>query len=78
MGLRESSIPTFKRSATSVCGFRRAKVEALLDALNQVDFDPNIIVVETLRRVLNGSENEAADVGSSGKAWDLSLLLERR
>jgi RecA-family ATPase len=62
MGLQESSIP-FQAISHLGVRFQEGKVEALLDALNQVDFDPDIIVVETLRRVLNGSENEAADVG---------------
>jgi len=34
----------------------------LLDALKQSDFHPDVIIVETFRRVIVGSENEARDV----------------
>ena len=42
--------------------FDSSQVESLLTALQKQDFDPDIIIVETLRRVLTGSENEASDV----------------
>lgn len=62
MGLHELPIP-FQAISHLGMRFQDGKVEALLDALSQVNFDPDIIVVETLRRVLDGNENEAADVG---------------
>src|SRR5262249_37625011 len=36
----------------------------LLAALKKSDFDPEIIIVETFRRVLKGSENESGDVSA--------------
>ncbi len=62
MGLQKSSIPFQSISHLGV-RFQEGKIDALLDALHKAGFDPDIIVVETLRRVLSGSENEAVDVG---------------
>lgn len=42
--------------------FDRQGVARLLAGLNTSGFDPKVIIVETLRRVLPGSENEARDV----------------
>ena len=42
--------------------FSAGNVEALLKGLKAEGFDPHVIIVETLRRVLVGSESEATDV----------------
>jgi len=41
----------------------QARTEDLLRGLKLEGFDPDIVIIETLRRVLHGSENEAKDVG---------------
>lgn len=61
MGLNEAFIPFQALSHLGV-RFHHDKVEALLRELRGAGIDPEIIVVETLRRVLNGSENEATHV----------------
>nr|WP_281721754.1 AAA family ATPase [Nitrosomonas nitrosa] len=61
MRLHEASIPFCAVSHLGV-RFHEDKVEALLAELRTAGFDPDIIVVETLRRVLDGSENEATHV----------------
>lgn len=38
--------------------------QALLDGLAANEFNPDVIIVETLRRVMNGSENNAEDVAA--------------
>jgi hypothetical protein len=62
MGLQEDAIPFCAVSHLGV-RFHEEKVEALLAELRATGFDPEIIVVETLRRVLVGNENEATHVG---------------
>ena len=42
--------------------FSEGNVEALLKGLKAEGFDPDVIIVETLRRVLVGNESEATDV----------------
>ena len=42
--------------------FNETNVEQLLANLKTEGFDPDIVIVETLRRVLTGSENEAEDL----------------
>lgn len=52
--------------ATSHLGlkfFNEGKTDELLKSLKGEGFDPDVVIVETLRRVLKGNENEAADVG---------------
>ena len=44
--------------------FDRSGVLRLLGGLNASGFDPQVVIVETLRRVLPGSENEASDVAA--------------
>ena len=61
MGLQDGSIP-FRAVSHLGIRFTEEKVEGLLADLLLVGFDPDIIVVETLRRVLVGSENEATHV----------------
>lgn len=61
MGLNNESIPLQTISHLGV-RFHEDTVEALLAKLRTVGFDPDIIVVETLRRVLDGNENEATHV----------------
>ena len=43
--------------------FGKDLAEQLLRAVEQADFDPDIIILETLRCVLDGSENDAEDGG---------------
>jgi len=61
MGLNDESIP-FRALSHAGVRFDEEQVEALLAELREIGFDPDIIVVETLRRVLVGSENEATHV----------------
>ncbi|MDK2741966.1 MAG: AAA family ATPase [Nitrospira sp. BO4] len=61
MGLKGVSIP-FRAVSHLGIRFTEEKVEGVLTDLRLVGFDPDIIVVETMRRVLVGSENEAAHV----------------
>jgi RecA-family ATPase len=61
MGLEDASLP-FRTVSQLGVRFNEEKVEALLAELRIAGFDPDIIVVETLRRVLDGSENEATHV----------------
>jgi RecA-family ATPase len=42
--------------------FDATGARCLLDALRHSDFEPDVIIVETFRRVLKGSENETEDV----------------
>lgn len=44
--------------------FNEGKSEDLLLGLKGQGFDPDVVIIETLRRVLDGNENEAADVGA--------------
>ncbi len=60
-GLERDSLP-FQAISQLGVRFDSSQVESLLTALQKQDFDPDIIIVETLRRVLTGSENEASDV----------------
>ncbi|MDR4470334.1 MAG: helicase RepA family protein [Nitrospira sp.] len=62
MGLPDGPIP-FRAVSHLGVRFSVYKVEALLTELRAVGFEPDIIVVETLRRVLVGNENEATHVG---------------
>src|SRR5262249_17473569 len=54
--------PPFRAVSQLGLKFDQAKVERLLSELKEEGFDPDIVMVETLRRVLIGSENEAQDV----------------
>ncbi|MBS0167344.1 MAG: AAA family ATPase [Nitrospira sp.] len=60
--LRDVSIP-FRATSHLGVRFHEDQVERLLLELHTEGFDPDIILVETLRRVLNGNENDATDVG---------------
>ncbi len=44
--------------------FDEKGAQTLLDGLAASGFDPEVIIVETLRRVMNGSENDAEDVAA--------------
>jgi hypothetical protein len=61
-GLEDLDLPL---RAVSHAGLRfdSKQAERLLKELKQADFDPEVVIIETFRRVLIGSENEAADVG---------------
>jgi hypothetical protein len=54
--------------------FEHDKVETLLKRLQDTGFDPDVIIVETLRRVLDGNENEAADVSEFWRSVSPILL----
>jgi hypothetical protein len=45
----------------------RYEVESILKQLKELGIVPDVVIVETLRRVICGSENEAADVG---RMWE--------
>lgn len=47
--------------------FSRLAVEDLLEQLKGMGIVPDVVIVETLRRVICGSENEASDVG---RMWE--------
>jgi hypothetical protein len=61
VGLRSEPLPLQIASRWGV-RFDRPGVVRLLSGLRASSFDPEVIIVETLRRVLPGSENEASDV----------------
>ncbi|UVT21131.1 MAG: AAA family ATPase [Nitrospira sp.] len=60
---RASDIPFAHLSQVGIT-FNADGAGQLLEALNQSQFDPDIIIIETLRRVIVGSENEAESVGA--------------
>src|SRR5262249_15380440 len=60
-GLTNEPIPFRVLSRVGI-QFNQIGADRLLGALAATDFDPEIIVVETFRRVLVGSENETEDV----------------
>ena len=63
-GLEGKEIPFRATSHLGLKFFNDGKTEGLLKSLKAEGFDPNIVIVETLRRVLDGSENEAVDVSA--------------
>jgi len=60
-GLKGQVLP-FRAVSQLGLKFTQPKVQYLLKELQQQGFDPDVVIVETLRRVLDGSENEAEDV----------------
>lgn len=64
-GLAHHDLP-FKALSRAGITFDEDGAETLLDLLKDNDFDPDIIIVEALRRVIVGSESDAVDVG---KFW---------
>jgi AAA domain len=67
MGLHSESLPLrfLSRFGTRLDATGAAR---LLFDLEKTGFDPQVVIVETLRRVLRGSENEAKDVGEFWRA----------
>ena len=61
VNLSSEQLPLSFLSRTGV-RFDRSGVPRLLDGLIASGFNPEVVIVETLRRVLRGSENEASDV----------------
>jgi hypothetical protein len=47
----------------------------LLGELQQSGFDPDVVIVETLRRVFDGNENEARDVAEFWRSLDVFLRV---
>lgn len=62
-GLPTTDLPFRIISQTGRRYGQEQQVQALLDNILAQGFDPEVVIVETLRRVLHGSENEAKDVG---------------
>jgi hypothetical protein len=60
-GFKAPDLP-FRLSSQLGERFRDGSTEMLLKRLKDIGFDPDVIIVETLRRVLVGNENEANDV----------------
>jgi len=60
-GLSGQALP-FRAISQLGLKINQGSVQHLLDELNQQGFDPDLVIVETFRRVLMGSENEAEDV----------------
>lgn len=63
LGLEGQSLPFQAISRVGV-RFDHQEAHSLLTALGKSQFNPDVIIVESLRRVLVGSENEAEDVGA--------------
>lgn len=61
VGFEHENLP-FQAASRVGVRFTRQGVEQLLRALEMNQFDPEVVIVEALRRVLVGSENEARDV----------------
>ncbi len=53
------------------------EIEHLLSELNKGTINPDVIIVETLRRVIDGSENDAEDVGRMWEAVEPLLKAEK-
>jgi len=72
-GMEATSPATFR--ALSRQGIRLTATGAtkLLASLQESDFDPEVIIVETLRRVFVGNENEAKDVAEFWRVADVIL-----
>ena len=62
-GLHDQALEFRTMSRVGVT-FNAFGAQMLLAALKTSQFDPDVIIVESLRRVLVGSENEAKDVGA--------------
>jgi hypothetical protein len=60
-GLKGKQIP-FRAISHLGFRFKAGKADELLKSVKAEGFDPDIVMVETLRRVLVGSENEAEDI----------------
>jgi RecA-family ATPase len=75
MGLSSNQLPlqTLSRFGTRFDG---PGVLRLLSDLTAVGFDPEVVIVETFRRVLRGNENEASDVAEFWRS--LSPLAKGR
>jgi hypothetical protein len=62
-GLQAEDLP-FRAVSHAGLRFDERHIPKLLEELRQEEFDPDVIIVETFRRVLVGSENEATDVSN--------------
>lgn len=62
-GVEADGLPLRLMSLQSI-RFNDEGAEKLLDMLSTTGFDPEVIIVETLRRVMDGSENDAEDVAA--------------
>ncbi len=63
MDIQTENIPFMAMSQVGVT-FDEGGANSLLDALRRSNFDPDIVIIETLRRVMRGSENEAEAVSA--------------
>lgn len=62
--LEGKEIPFRATSHLGLKFFNDGKTAELLKSLKVEGFDPDIVIVETLRRVLEGSENDAKDISA--------------
>jgi hypothetical protein len=62
-GFESYSLP-FRAMSRAGVRFDEQGAETLLQALQASTFDPDVVIVEALRRVLEGNENEAKDVSA--------------
>lgn len=60
-GFGEADLP-FQLLSKAGVTFDKSGAVNLLEALEKSQFMPEVVIVETLRRVLDGNENEAADI----------------
>ena len=63
LGLESEALP-FQILSRQGVRFTSGGAQRLLTALDNSDFDPEVVIVEALRRVLLGSENEAEHVSA--------------
>jgi hypothetical protein len=63
-----SDVPFQVSSLSGITLGNKEAAEALLEAMQLAGFDPDVIIIETLRRVMVGSELDAQDVGAFWKA----------
>lgn len=75
-GIESEDLPLRIISHSDTRFDRRETVEAVLADLRIQSFDPTVIIVETLRRVLNGSENDAEAVSAFWRS--VSPILDAR
>jgi regulatory protein RepA len=69
LGLESPALP-FQALSRAGIRFDASGAAWLLQKLKESQFDPEVIFVETLRRVIVGSENDAKDVGEFWRGVD--------
>src|SRR5262249_44010054 len=72
-GMEGTSPAIFRALSRQGVRLTAAGATRLLENLQASDFDPEVVIVETLRRVFVGNENEAKDVAEFWRVADVIL-----